>query len=280
MKAFVKACVALTALAAAGGAQAASTASPWAGTPETRARLLASETGVGVAGSIELGLEIELAPGWKTYWRTPGEAGAPPNFDWSGSENIADVAVGWPVPRSFVAFDFRSYGYTDHVVLPIEVRLASPGKPITPRLTLDYQVCHDICVPIHAQLALTLPAGAAASSPHSAEIARFRRQVPRANGVDGITIAPPRLLADAAGRALLVTVSVPSPPGSPELIVEGDPDLALGWPEPVAADAPGEARFRVAVGPRTTDAALLGRTLILTYIDAEEAREARLAVGH
>ncbi|MDO5529308.1 MAG: hypothetical protein Q4F71_07880, partial [Paracoccus sp. (in: a-proteobacteria)] len=33
-------------------------------------------------------LELVLAPGWKTYWRSPGDAGIPPSFDWRGAEEV------------------------------------------------------------------------------------------------------------------------------------------------------------------------------------------------
>ena len=47
------------------------------------------------------GLSLTLSPGWKTYWRSPGEAGIPPLFDWSGSDNIASVRLHWPSPSVF-----------------------------------------------------------------------------------------------------------------------------------------------------------------------------------
>ena len=49
-------------------------------------------------------VEIRLAPGWHTYWRVPGEAGIPPRFDWSGSQNLAAVAYEWPRPEIIVSY--------------------------------------------------------------------------------------------------------------------------------------------------------------------------------
>ena len=44
-------------------------------------------------------LQITLAPGWKTYWRQPGDTGIPPRFDFSGSENLTILDVIYPAPK-------------------------------------------------------------------------------------------------------------------------------------------------------------------------------------
>ena len=45
------------------------------------------------AGRHRAGLLIELDGLWKTYWRVPGDAGIPPQLDWSGSQNAAAIDV-------------------------------------------------------------------------------------------------------------------------------------------------------------------------------------------
>ena len=96
------------------------------------------------------GVEIALTPGWKTYWRAPGDAGIPPRFDWSGSTNLGAVRIHWPVPEVFDQSGMTSIGYSDRVILPVEVTPKDPQAPVALRLALDMGVCHDICVPVHA----------------------------------------------------------------------------------------------------------------------------------
>src|ERR1700716_4037409 len=70
-------------------------ASPWRRDEHAAVRLLAgSRSGAVLLG----GIAFQLAPGWKTYWRTPGDSGVPPRFDFSKSESIEAVTILWPAP--------------------------------------------------------------------------------------------------------------------------------------------------------------------------------------
>src|SRR5215831_13606185 len=77
----------------------AADASPWDGDARAAMRLIAGARQDGTAAGA--GIEIRLAPGWKTYWRYPGDSGVPPRFDFAGSENLKSVEVLWPAPHRF-----------------------------------------------------------------------------------------------------------------------------------------------------------------------------------
>ncbi|MEX2521127.1 MAG: protein-disulfide reductase DsbD domain-containing protein, partial [Paracoccaceae bacterium] len=109
-------------------------------------------------------LRVDLAPGWKTYWRQPGEAGIPPTFDWSGSENLGDIRIAWPAPVVFHTYGMRTIGYHDRMVLPLKVTPRDPALPVRLSLSLFYGVCEEICVPARADLALTIAPGAPAEA--------------------------------------------------------------------------------------------------------------------
>ncbi|WP_245759140.1 protein-disulfide reductase DsbD domain-containing protein [Tranquillimonas alkanivorans] len=109
------------------------------------------------AGRHMAAIEITLAPGWKTYWRAPGEAGIPPSFDWSGSQNLRTVAYHWPVPEVFDLNGMTSIGYDGHLVLPIEMTPASADAPIRAAARIDMGVCRDVCVPLTVEVAGDLP---------------------------------------------------------------------------------------------------------------------------
>lgn len=114
------------------------------------------------SGAHMAAVELQLAPGWKTYWRSPGDAGIPPSFDWSASQNVKAVRIHWPAPRVFDLNGMQSIGYHDRLLLPVEVEPIDPAQPVQLAVQMDLGVCDEICMP--AQLSLTqelLPPGAA-----------------------------------------------------------------------------------------------------------------------
>ena len=77
--------------------------SDWVDRGDVKIRLIAAKNGVGDDRALSLGLHMRLKPGWKTYWRQPGEAGLPPELDWAGSDNLGGVDMSWPLPKWFSA---------------------------------------------------------------------------------------------------------------------------------------------------------------------------------
>lgn len=92
-------------------------------------------------------LKLTLAPGWKTYWRSPGDSGIPPQFDWSRSSNLRGVGITWPAPQVYREGGVTTIGYKDVLVLPVAIAPRNPGKPIKLRARLDLGVCKDVCIP-------------------------------------------------------------------------------------------------------------------------------------
>ncbi|MTH62860.1 protein-disulfide reductase DsbD domain-containing protein [Paracoccus shanxieyensis] len=101
-------------------------------------------------------LRLDLEPGWKTYWRSPGDAGIPPRFDWQGSGNVGQVVLHWPRPEAIESGGERTLGYHDQMILPLEIAPADPGQPVDLHAVVDFGLCDDICVP--AQVTLIAPA--------------------------------------------------------------------------------------------------------------------------
>lgn len=100
---------------------------------------------------------ITLAPGWKTYWRAPGDGGLPTHINWKGSENLEQAMLVWPRPKVFRAFGLRSIGYTDELVLPVAVRAKGAGDVVL-KAQLSFGICEEICLPVTAELTSILPA--------------------------------------------------------------------------------------------------------------------------
>ncbi len=77
------------------------------------------------------GISIALAPGWKTYWRAPGEGGVPTVLRLRSAEGIEGMAIHWPRPEVFFTNGIRSIGYRQDVVLPVEFALSSDGTHVS-----------------------------------------------------------------------------------------------------------------------------------------------------
>ncbi len=101
-------------------------------------------------------MRVDLAPHWKTYWRAPGDAGIPPIFDWTGSENVGSVRFLWPTPQVFEVSGMETIGYLDGLTLPIEVTPKDRNAPVTLKARVDMGICKDICVPTQVNLTAVL----------------------------------------------------------------------------------------------------------------------------
>lgn len=101
-------------------------------------------------------LEITLARGWKTYWRSPGSTGIAPRFGWSGSQNLNGAAIHWPTPTTFQTAGYPSLGYTESFVLPIEFVARDPSQPIALQGMVEIGVCLDICLPAKVEVTAVL----------------------------------------------------------------------------------------------------------------------------
>lgn len=118
---------------------------PWATTAQSRARLL---TGTQEGATVHAALEIELASGWHTYWKIPGDAGLPPDLDWSKTPGVASSLVHWPAPRRMSEAGIITFGHTGRLLLPLEIALKDPATPpATLDLNLSFMVCNNICIP-------------------------------------------------------------------------------------------------------------------------------------
>ena len=108
-------------------AMAALGESDWQTTEQTKVRLIAATNSTGTNGTIHLGIHFILKPEWKIYWRSPGDAGFPPELKWDGSTNLKAAVIQWPAPKRFSVLGIETIGYKDEVILPIIVTQKKVG---------------------------------------------------------------------------------------------------------------------------------------------------------
>jgi DsbC/DsbD-like thiol-disulfide interchange protein len=260
-------------------------ASEWDAQNHTAARLIA---GSQVAGSdtkiVRAGVEIKLDPGWKTYWRDPGDSGVPPKLDFAGSDNVKSVTVLWPAPERFPdGAGGNSIGYLDHVILPLRITPQDAKKQSSLKLKLGYDICGNMCVPVESDLKLAVNGdGAEEMAIEKAEI-RVPRRVALGEGSDTKGVKG----SSGKGLAILsvhrepgdghdrVIVEVSAPAGAPvDLFAEGPtPDWSLPLPE-FKGDGNGPTRqFTFDLDGLPPDAKAQGATLTLTAVSDDDAIE-------
>ena len=243
-------------------------ASPWQEDAHSAVRLLAgSRSGAVLLG----GIALQLKPSWHTYWRTPGDSGVPPRFDFSKSDNVEAVTVLWPAPKKFDdGAGGTSLGYVDHVVLPLRIVAKNTDKPVTLRAAVNYAVCEKLCIPVEANLELSFTS--VASTEDSALFAALDTVPKPANVGD----PNPLTIRDVKreGRSE-VLVDVVSPDDRPlNLFVEGPtPDWGLPVPKLLDHGPPGVKRFAFALEGVPPGVNPEGAALKLTLVGADRAYE-------
>lgn len=154
--------------------RAEDSASAWSNGSKSAARLIAAPGNE--AHRYRAGIEIKLAPNTITYWRSPGDSGVPPVFDFSQSTNLSRAEVSFPAPQRIDEAGSEIFGYSGDVILPIAIAPREPGKPVNLALNVDYAACETICIPARATLQLQVPAS---DGERSAALAAAEASVPK-----------------------------------------------------------------------------------------------------
>ncbi|HKV00304.1 MAG TPA: protein-disulfide reductase DsbD domain-containing protein [Vineibacter sp.] len=263
-------------------AVASAAGSDWVRTDQTQVRLVSAVDGVGDSRTVTLGLQFTMKPGWKIYWRAPGDAGFPPSIDWSGSSNLGPTQMLWPAPHRFDVAGLSTIGYKGEVVLPIQATLADPGKPLSVKAKVDYLTCDDVCIPYTAVFTLDLPASAAKPSSEASLIAGAMSALPRTASADSVAFTSPTLSEiDAPGgkvgeQAVLLSVVAQAvqPLKKPDLFVE-HPKVIVAEPPSIQLEDGGRRAIitSVLVGDKLKAADLAAGSLTLTLVDDNQAVE-------
>jgi DsbC/DsbD-like thiol-disulfide interchange protein len=243
-------------------------ASPWQRDGHSAVRLLAgSRSGAVLMG----GIAFALQPGWKTYWRTPGDSGVPPRFDFSKSDNIEAVTVLWPAPMQFDdGAGGHSLGYKGQVVLPLRIVAKNADKPVTLRAAISYAVCEKLCIPVEANAELAF--ASVASTEDSALYAALDA-VPKPANVGDPNPLTIRDVRRDGKSAVVVNVATPDA-RDVSLFVEGPtPDWALPVPKLIEGGPPGVKRFSFELDGLPPGVSPEGAALKLTLVGGDKAYE-------
>ncbi len=213
-------------------------------------------------GKLILAWEAKLAPGWKTYWRSPGEAGLPVKIS-SGGEKID---VRYPFPKRFELFGLETYGYGKQVIMPFYVE-PSANVPVK----VDFMVCKDICVPFNVNY--TIDTSNIENSSHDFRIAAWNDKVPAETGDDGagLEITSVKLVGKPGHQKIIVDAKAAAGTAKADMLAEVNELVHFGKPK-VRLMADGKtARFVLSAitGNKTFD--LRGQQVRLSFSNGRGA---------
>jgi len=266
--------------------------SGWTDEDFASVRLISAQTGLNGSDMLRLGLEFELQPDWKIYWRSAGDAGFPPQLDWTGSENLGDAQILWPAPHRFSIFGLETFGYKNHIILPIDVVIPDPRKDVSISLDVDYLVCSDICIPANANFKLDVPAsvatgpdtGASTASNQAHQIEKFVSRVPLRG--DDLPVSVTSITVDKASDQPVLRLGIKGLDKAgvsvDDILIESDGRAGFGTPSPVkngSASANDIRYFDLAVFGLNDDQSLDNTDLTVTVIAGPLSVEQSVTVG-
>lgn len=251
------------ALASVGQAQ---TASPHNQKPDIKADLIVGGIDAKDPQYAWVGVRVALGPGWKTYWKSPGDGGLPPEFDWSESSNLKVAETEWPAPRRMTILGVETIGYTHEVVFPVRLQRKDPERETSIRLKLTVYACSTICVREERDLTATLLPTLIDQQSQSA-IDGWRGKVPRAasnvlavTSLERLASEPPQLRINVASTL---------PIGDIDAFVESDPAIYGDKPR-IAFTADGSASLTIAF-PAQTAATIRAQSLSATVVAGDNS---------
>jgi suppressor for copper-sensitivity B len=215
-----------------------------------------------------LGVDVRLEPGWHTYWRSPGDAGAPPEFDWSDSRNLAQTMIEWPAPHRFSDDGIDTFGYAGHVLFPVKVRLQDGSASAHISLRLVLYVCSTICTQNEARIVADITPGSGGADAQNL-ISEWRSKVPREASP---TMSIRRLWLERQRKPrLLIEVFARPALSEPDVFVDGDAAVAGDRPQMTQA---ADGASLISVPLDGVDHEHPNRPLHVTLVDGTRSLEA------
>ncbi len=147
-----------------------------------RAELLADTTAIVPGKPFTVGLSLQMAPGWHTYWKFSGDAGLPTELKWKLPPGWKVGDIQWPIPlKTIDPGDIETYGYENEVLLMQEITPPSKLDDSSAKLSTEanWLVCEKICIPGSATLQLDLPVASTSQPANTDVFARYRRLLPQ-----------------------------------------------------------------------------------------------------
>lgn len=255
-------------LVAAATIDASAAVSSWVASEGGRMRIAALADG---GDRITAIIEIDPAPGWRTYWRDPGDAGLPPEIDLSGARNLKLLKISYPTPEIGKDEAGRFLGYHAPVSLVLEFEKPDPAQTSELNAKVLVGLCKDICMPFQSDFRLSLGDIGRPQADEFMKIQMAKAELPEAPSL-AFDIIDAKLSADKS--FLEATLKTPGD-AMPEIAIAPSRGVLLGGkPELIRKDGRIHIRYPV----RRLPSSLKGATVTLLVKAAGRSIESTLAI--
>lgn len=155
-------------------------------TKHVTAELLLENTALqaGASGDSEnwIGMRLEMAPHWHTYWRFPGDSGLPTEVKWELPRGWKAGPARWPLPQRIFVPPLVNYGYENSALIGFQLRVPAGESEGLHRVVgkTSWLVCKEECIPEEGELVLNVKVTKGKSAPdtHANLFSELRRQQP------------------------------------------------------------------------------------------------------
>ncbi len=168
-------------------------------------------------------LDIDLQPGWKTYWMEPGDAGIPPVVKAVTAGGPVDAQMGFPVPKRFKDEYSTWAGYDEPVGLALTFPQGSVAQDGMLSVSAFLGVCEKICIPVSTEFKVKI---ASQSTSETAVAVAFAALPEPASSETGQFTS-----AVLEGDMLVLEGKLPVKKSLQELFVGGSKGWAFGEPD-------------------------------------------------
>lgn len=238
--------------------------SAWTDKINSKVRLVSAAVDANGKRELLAGVQLRMSPGWKTYWKNPGDSGVPPAFDWSESKNLKAAEVLYPAPHRFADAGGTAIGYEGEVVFPVRLTPERDGEPIELRLNFSYGLCKDLCIPNEVALELKVEEGTGKAETLLLET--FLAQVPKPPAPNLLPrVVDARFKSGGGTPELIVDAAFPPDAAASDLFVYAG-DSFISVPSPIGPPVDGTQRFVLSFASPAEVDALKGKTLALTLV--------------
>ncbi len=227
-------------------------------------------------GKLYAFIEIAMPDGWKTYWRNPGDAGGlPPTFDFTKSENVKATRVRHPAPKRLSDRAGDTIGYKGRALFPVEIDVVAADEPVRLKLSANFGVCREICVPVDASHELVVDPGVAGEA--DASLVAAIDAVPKTSEGNAASPVAAKAVTGEAPHILFEAKFAEGGDGDADLFVEAPDGLYVPMVKRVGAVG-GNVQFTSSFDSDAELKQVIGQRLKVTLVGKTGAVETEVTV--